>query len=127
MREARNKVHNHTESGLLEKYFEVRLLLGEGGMLQCNVWGVGRETFPINLARENEKTCCTPTAGDDKRSFCLLYAPYMASVKTARVLSVRIVFVEKLPLNPTRLVTGRIRFLAWPLSSPGKAIRVGLI
>lgn len=49
-------------------------------MLKCNVWGVGRKTFSENLACDGEKTCCTPTAEDDKRSFCLLDALCMVSV-----------------------------------------------
>lgn len=65
-------------------------------MLKCNVWGVGRKTFSENLACDGEKTCCTPTAEDDKRSFCLLDALCMASVKIAHVhmLSVRIALLK---------------------------------
>lgn len=48
------------------------------------MWSVGRKTFSEDSSRGGEKTCCAPTAGDDKCGSCLLCAICMACVKNAR-------------------------------------------
>lgn len=49
------------------------------------IWSAEREASSEDSACDGGKTCCTPTAEEDKCSFCLLCALCMAHVKNVCV------------------------------------------